>query len=65
MGNFNRFRTVDRVYKNILSKKRVDRSTLFLSDSIICGATNQIEVVFGGITVSFIIAGMITLLKIK
>jgi hypothetical protein len=31
--------------------------------TIIFGATNQMVVIFGGITFSFIIAGMITLLK--
>lgn len=38
-------------------------SIAFNISTIIFGATNQMVVVFGGITFSFIIAGMITLLK--
>ena len=38
-------------------------SLAFNISTIIFGATNQMVVVFGGITFSFIIAGMITLLK--
>ncbi len=40
-------------------------SVAFNISTIIFGATNQMVVVFGGITFSFIIAGMITLLKRK
>lgn len=40
-------------------------SIAFNISTIIFGATNQMVVVFGGITFSFIIAGMITLLKRK
>ena len=40
-------------------------SLAFNISTIIFGATNQMVVVFGGITFSFIIAGMITLLKRK
>jgi len=40
-------------------------SLAFNISTIIFGATNQMVVVFGGITFSFIIAGIITLLKRK
>lgn len=40
-------------------------SIAFNLSTIIFGATNQMVVIFGGITFSFIIAGMITLLKRK
>jgi len=56
----------ERQFKKILQGSMLlGCSVAFNIATIIFGATNQMVVVFGGITFSFIIAGMITLLKRK
>jgi len=56
----------ERQFKKILQGSMLlGCSVAFNIATIIFGATNQMVVVFGGITFSFIIAGIITLLKRK
>lgn len=61
---------IDSLELNEKQFKKISQGSMLLGCSIafcilviIFGATNQMVVVFGGITFSFIIAGMITLLK--
>lgn len=63
---------IDSLELNEKQFKKISQGSMLLGCSIafsiatiIFGATNQMVVVFGGITFSFIIAGMITLLKRK
>jgi len=63
---------IDSLEVNERQFKKISQGSILLGCSvafniatIIFGATNQMVVVFGGITFSFIIAGMITLLKRK
>lgn len=63
---------IDSLEVNERQFKKISQGSMLLGCSvafniatIIFGATNQMVVVFGGITFSFIIAGIITLLKRK